>query len=204
MDKNMINIDDLIRQRLSSGEEEERAGAWLRMRELLDEKQPVRAAAVFNWKRVLSYAAGLVLLAVAGIGGYKAMHAYKDADNAALNRYSRTGNAMLSDAVPGSSSANIAANNTAATVSQADAKKLINDATTNKQSGMVASTGKDAGMLVSKHSSTSYTINTAAPVKTIEENKPTNNPSPEKTTGNNAVVANTSAEKVAGKKSNRY
>eukprot|EP01012_Entosiphon_sulcatum_P026942 TRINITY_DN32453_c0_g1_i1.p1 TRINITY_DN32453_c0_g1~~TRINITY_DN32453_c0_g1_i1.p1 ORF type:complete len:593 (-),score=69.98 TRINITY_DN32453_c0_g1_i1:147-1925(-) len=192
MDKNMINIDDLIRQRLSGGEEEERAGAWLRMRELLDEKQPVRAAAIFNWKRVLSYAAGLVLLAVAGIGGYNAMHSQKDADNTAVNRYSRTGNAMLSGTVQDNSNANTATDNANAVVAtkHSDAKKLINDATTNKQSGMVASTGKDAGLLVTKHSNTTNTINTPAPVNTIKENQTTNKPSSEKTnTDNNRIVA---------------
>ncbi|OSZ78863.1 hypothetical protein CAP35_11615 [Chitinophagaceae bacterium IBVUCB1] len=78
MDKNMINIDDLVRQRLSGGEEEERAGAWLRMRELLDKEQPVRVAAGYNWKRMLTYAGGLLLLAAATVGGYQTYHSFND------------------------------------------------------------------------------------------------------------------------------
>jgi len=194
MDKNMINIDDLIRQRLSGGEEEERAGAWLRMQELLDKEQPVRGAAYFSWKRILSYAAGLVLLAVAGVGGYKAMHTQKDTENAEINRYSRTGNAMLSDAIP--------SNNTTGSVSQTDTKKLINDATSNKQSGMVASTGKGAGIQLTRHVNTTSTNNTPAPVKTIKENQVSNNSSSEKQTINNsnaALVVNTGSESVSAK-----
>ncbi|MBS1688897.1 MAG: hypothetical protein JSS96_09250, partial [Bacteroidetes bacterium] len=44
MDKNMINIDDLFKQRFNR-EEEERPGAWLRMRDLLDDKMPINAPA---------------------------------------------------------------------------------------------------------------------------------------------------------------
>lgn len=83
MDKNMINIDDLVRQRLSGGEEEERAGAWLRMRELLDKEEPVRVAAGYNWKRMLTYAGGLLLLATATIGGYQAYQSLNDSKQAA-------------------------------------------------------------------------------------------------------------------------
>jgi hypothetical protein len=71
MDKNMISIDDLVRQRLGGGEENERAGAWLQMRDLLDKEMPqVRPAAIF-WRRTLSAVALLLLLATAGIGSYK-------------------------------------------------------------------------------------------------------------------------------------
>ena len=72
MDKNMINIDDFVRQRLSGGEEKERAGAWLHMRDLLDDKMPLRpAAGGYNWRRMLTAATGLVLLASLTVGGYK-------------------------------------------------------------------------------------------------------------------------------------
>ncbi|HXS37653.1 MAG TPA: hypothetical protein VN721_13195 [Flavipsychrobacter sp.] len=71
MDKNMINIDDLFRQRLGGGEEEEQSGAWLNMRELLDREIPTKIAGGMNWRRMLSYTAGLVLLAGVSLGGYE-------------------------------------------------------------------------------------------------------------------------------------
>lgn len=72
MDKNMIKIDDFVRQRLSGGEEKERAGAWLQMRDLLDNKMPVRpAAGGYNWRRMLTAATGALLLASLTVGGYK-------------------------------------------------------------------------------------------------------------------------------------
>lgn len=83
MDKKMISIDDLVRQRLSGGEEKERPGAWLQMRELLDKEQPVRVAAGYNWKRILTYAASLLLLATASVGGYHALYSIDSAEEKA-------------------------------------------------------------------------------------------------------------------------
>ncbi|HTN45991.1 MAG TPA: outer membrane beta-barrel protein [Flavipsychrobacter sp.] len=79
MDKNMIKIDDLVRQRLGGGEEEERPGAWLQMRDLLDQKLPAQStpAGGYNWKRMLTAATGVVLLASLTVGGYKAYESYK-------------------------------------------------------------------------------------------------------------------------------
>jgi len=192
MDKNMINIDDLIRQRLTSGEEEERAGAWLRMRELLDEKQPVRVAAVFNWKRILSYAAGLVLLAVAGVAGYKATQSGADTDASTVNRYSRNTNAMLSGAVADNTGSDASKENAATENTVASAKQQISKAITANKSGMVASTSKDAGILVAKKSNTIYT---PAPLNTIKENQTSNKPSSGNTNNNNnnALAVNATA-----------
>ena len=71
MDKNMINIDDLFKQRFNR-EEEERGGAWLRMRDLLDDRMPANVpVAGINWRRMLSYVAGIALLATVTVGGYE-------------------------------------------------------------------------------------------------------------------------------------
>lgn len=68
MDKDLIHIDDLVRQRLVGAEEEERPGAWLRMRELLDKELPLKPApAAYDWRRLLA-AAALILLGVVGGG----------------------------------------------------------------------------------------------------------------------------------------
>lgn len=71
MDKNMIHIDDLFRQRLDGGQEPERPGAWLTMRELLDKEMPVAAANSSNRRRIIGYFTGLLLLTTATVGGYK-------------------------------------------------------------------------------------------------------------------------------------
>lgn len=72
MDKNMIHIDDLVRQRLSGGEEQGRPEAWLHMREMLDQKMPVTTpAAGYNWRRMLGLMTGLVLLSAITVGSYQ-------------------------------------------------------------------------------------------------------------------------------------
>lgn len=71
MDKNMIKIDDLVRQRLTGAEEQERTGAWLNMRDLLDEKMPAKKPlAAFPWKRLMTAVTGVALLASLSVGGY--------------------------------------------------------------------------------------------------------------------------------------
>ena len=69
MDKNHIKIDDLFRNRLSGGEEQERPGAWLAMRELLDAEMPVQAA--FNWRRVLGFITVIAVATSVSVGGYR-------------------------------------------------------------------------------------------------------------------------------------
>lgn len=73
MDKNFVHIDDYMRQRLADGEERERPGAWLAMRELLDKEMP-KAAAGYNWRRFFGYLGVLLLLSSASIGGYMYLH----------------------------------------------------------------------------------------------------------------------------------
>lgn len=196
MDKNMINIDDLIRQRLSGGEEEERAGAWLRMQELLDKEQPVRGAAYFSWKRIFSYAAGLVLLAVAGVAGYKATQSGTNADVAGINRYNRANNAMLSDAVSAPNAtgnvANTTPGNEVAASEHQHTRNLIKENTVAKQSGFVASTGKDASTIAIQKKSNIN--NTPAPLNTINKNLTTKNPAPEKQSSNNLANTNTAVD----------
>ena len=72
MDKNMINIDEFVKQRLEGVEENERAGAWLNMRDLLDEKMPLSPVkGVFNWRKYLTATGGLLLLTLFSFGGYE-------------------------------------------------------------------------------------------------------------------------------------
>jgi hypothetical protein len=74
MDKNMINIDDLLKQRLTGGEEKERPGAWLQMRDLLDKEMPVTGplpGSSMNWRRMFGYLSALVLISAVSVGGYQ-------------------------------------------------------------------------------------------------------------------------------------
>ena len=72
MDKNFVNIDNLVRQRLGGGEAQERTGAWQNMRELLDKEMPQqRPVGLFYWRRMLSAIAVLMLIGTVGVGGYK-------------------------------------------------------------------------------------------------------------------------------------
>lgn len=84
MDKNMINIDDLFKQRLAGGEEKEPAGAWLRMQDLLDKNVPDKVAVGYNWRRMFGYLTGLVLLSVASVGGYRMYTAHQKTDPTAV------------------------------------------------------------------------------------------------------------------------
>ncbi len=76
MDNNLVSIDDLVRQRLGGAEEREPSGAWLRMRELLDEKED-RKPVGFIWRRMFGGIAILALLASLSLGGYKLSSHYR-------------------------------------------------------------------------------------------------------------------------------
>lgn len=78
MDNNMINIDDLFRQRMGNAEEEQRPGSWLKMKELLDEQMPVAPpVAGTNWRRMLYVTAGVLLISTITVGSYQAYQAFR-------------------------------------------------------------------------------------------------------------------------------
>lgn len=109
MDKNMIKIDDLLRQRLGDAEEQERPGAWLHMRELLDQQMPVRGVpgGAFNWRRMFGYIGGLVLLAAVSVGGYQAMESFSSDNETMANA---SGSATKAPVTPANGLAGTAAN----------------------------------------------------------------------------------------------
>lgn len=111
MDKNMISIDDLLKQRLSNGEEKEREGAWSNMRSLLDKEMPVRTpVAVFNWRRMITVVTGAALLAAVSVGGYEMVTSFR-ANNAAENTAANnTGNNNASTSNSKSTSTNTSSN----------------------------------------------------------------------------------------------
>jgi len=66
-----VNIDDLVRQRMLGGEEKERAGAWLRMSELLEEEMPKERPVGLIWRRIFGGLAILLLISALSVGGYE-------------------------------------------------------------------------------------------------------------------------------------
>ena len=77
MDNNLINIDDLVRQRLGGGEERERSGAWMRMEELLEKENRRKPFGFLFWKRAMSYVGVLLLLAAISVGGFEVSNSFK-------------------------------------------------------------------------------------------------------------------------------
>lgn len=137
MDKNMINIDDLFKQRFNR-EEEERGGAWLRMRDLLDDKMPTNVPATgINWRRMLSYVAGIALLATVTVGGYEV----------ATKSRSNDESARLASTVAGVPAHRSLAGRTVGELMTAKDKttadKANNSSANGKVSGAVASTTTD-------------------------------------------------------------
>jgi len=107
MDKNFINIDDLVRQRLGGGEESERAGAWLQMRDLLDKEMPQKKAGFIYWRRMFSAIAVLALISTMSVGGY--MYATSIKGNNSNNNATTDNNDLITNA---SSNTNNASSNT--------------------------------------------------------------------------------------------
>ena len=76
MDNNFINIDDLVRQRLSGASEAERPGAWNRMQVLLEEEDRRKPLGIY-WNRVMSYCGVAMLMAAVSVGGYEMTTAFR-------------------------------------------------------------------------------------------------------------------------------
>lgn len=127
MDKKMINIDDLMRSRLGGAEEREPAGAWGSMKDLLDKQMPVQPAAAVNWRRMLGYATGLLVVASLSVGGYKMVNSDSGFLSASLNKSAAT-----------KESAAVKANTPAAT---SQSPIAANTNTTNGHPNTIAATG---------------------------------------------------------------
>ena len=84
MDKNFIKIDDLVRQHLEGAEERERGGAWLKMRDLLDQEMPQekKRIGIIYWRRLFGVVAAASLIGTLAVGGYEFSSAYKNLQHA--------------------------------------------------------------------------------------------------------------------------
>jgi hypothetical protein len=106
MNKDMINIDDFVREKLGNREEKEDPAAWLRMKALLDKEMPERAIPLgFRFGKPLAYLGLALLAALVSVGGYKLI-TNTNTPEAPITAANNTGNAGTSrqtaiDAAPG-------------------------------------------------------------------------------------------------------
>ncbi len=70
MDKNFVHIDDLFKKGLSGVEEPERAGAWLRMQDLLDKEMPADTVIAGGKRPYGRYLTALLILLCVGGSAY--------------------------------------------------------------------------------------------------------------------------------------
>ncbi|GAA4452172.1 hypothetical protein [Rurimicrobium arvi] len=72
MSKEMMNIDDFVRERLGMHSEKEDPNAWLKMKALLDEEMPERAVPFyFRLRKPLAFMGVALLLGALCVGGYE-------------------------------------------------------------------------------------------------------------------------------------
>lgn len=181
MDRNKIHIDELVRQRLSGGEEEPRPGAWLSMRELLDKQMPVRRPlGGMAWGRSARWTTGLVLLTLVA-GGYGSLELRRQ--GASLNTVERAEVAANTESFKASNKKVIAAatpnggghqsrnnsnranQNTTAALSSTQTPETNSDgapspdvAAINKNIGRISTTGARGAAVQSESSETTNTI----------------------------------------------
>ncbi len=98
MDKNFVNIDNLVRQRLGGGEEQERSGSWSKMNALLDKEMPTERPGGFGWRGFFGAVAVLLFVGTVGVGGYKIATSGRDTDAQGVS-----GQVADASALPGAS-----------------------------------------------------------------------------------------------------
>ncbi|MBL7712413.1 MAG: outer membrane beta-barrel protein [Chitinophagaceae bacterium] len=72
MNKDMMNIDDFVRDKLGGHTEKEDPAAWLKMKALLDKEMPEKAAPfVFGWRKPAAFLGAALLIGALCVGGYQ-------------------------------------------------------------------------------------------------------------------------------------
>jgi len=156
MDKEKIHIDDLVRGQFTGREEEERPGAWLHMRELLDTHMPAGQAPVaFGWRRFAGYMAVLSLATALTVGGYRYVQQYAGEEEAALQEETvaanteRAAGTVLDHTVPDAAGSMPAPERSGAVIARRQApsadKATSADKTTTDAGSQPASAGHTAG-----------------------------------------------------------
>lgn len=85
MNKDMINIDDFVREKLGDQPERENPAAWLKMKALLDKEMPERVVPFyFRWGKPMAFLGAALLLAGLCVGGYELTKGIRGKGNGAL------------------------------------------------------------------------------------------------------------------------
>jgi hypothetical protein len=72
MNKDMINIDDFVREKLGVSKEKDDPTAWLKMKDLLDKEMPEKAVPfMFRWGKPMAFLGVALLLGALCVGGYE-------------------------------------------------------------------------------------------------------------------------------------
>ncbi len=130
MDNNLINIDDLVKQRLGGGEERERPGSWSRMQELLEQEEKKKPIGMIFFRRGLGAVGVLLLLTMLTVGRDEVITVFKGLGTAmtAGNKVNATTVANNEEVAAISQPKGIAAA-TASNAPVADAEKTVNEGT---------------------------------------------------------------------------
>lgn len=84
MNKDMINIDDFVREKLGDQSEEQPAAPWLKMKALLDKEMPEKIAPVgFRYGKQLAVLAVVLLVGALCVGSYQQLSSVRHASQAA-------------------------------------------------------------------------------------------------------------------------
>ena len=201
MDKNFVNVDDLVRQRLSGGEEKERAGAWMRMSELLEQEEKSRPVGLY-WRRMFGALGVLFLITSVTVGGYKMSNSFHNGNSSympliAANNVAKTnGSDAVNENSPATKSENSANSESKVSLTTTGESTSTNNSTTNNiTSSNTTSNNKTSTNTNNKTSSNSTSSNktsTNTNNKT-SSNANTNSIALSKATSTNIVSTSTTA-----------
>lgn len=122
MNKDMINIDDFVREKLGGQPEREDPAAWLRMKALLDKEMPERAVPFyFRWGKPMAFLGAAILLSGLCVGGFEITKAIR-AKNDGTTLVNKVKNTEISHSPSGSSTtpSGLTANNQLSQNNQSD------------------------------------------------------------------------------------
>ncbi len=163
MDKNFVNVDDLVRQRLSGGEEKERAGAWMRMSELLEQEEKSRPVGLY-WRRMFGALGVLFLITSVTVAGYKMSSLHNGNSSsympliAANNVAKSNGSDAVNENSPASKTENIANNDSKVSLTTTPESAVASNTTsTNHTSHNTNSTNSTSNNISSTNTSSNKT-----------------------------------------------
>lgn len=203
MNKDMINIDDFVREKLGGQPEREDPAAWLRMKALLDKEMPERAVPFyFRWGKPMAFLGAAILLSGLCVGGFEITKAIRAKnDGAALvskvTTSEKSSSASASSAtVSNSTNNNEFTNNNQSEISSIDQQKVE----LSKNNSAISTTNNGVEKVrhteVGNDQNSNTNIASSSPFKLVINNKPS-----DKTSSTAAVVENKNKLTVRNNKS---